>query len=398
MVRHLAGMVGDRGATAVTAAIAMLFLLGLAAVAVDGSNLYRERGDVQNAADLAALAAAYDDCSGGLDPGYAGVAQAAVNGYDNSDPDVAVTLVKEGSSWRATVDSTVQGFFSSVLGAETLSTGATALARCTTGPPPVIFAAGECGTDPTFDVGGDSNQFLGDLHSNSNLKWQGADLNHVTGEASYVDDFYEATNVYTNNTWDQGFPIQKPWSEWPDFDLDPADYADDGPIEAMYPGQFFEYYGDTHIDVSAPEGVHVIYGDGQFTFDDSLSGSYTFVVLPGSNEGTGVISYNASHGNLTAFHSHILFYTEFWKGGQDYPYTPPPYADPPECGAPALQMSGNENAFDGFFVAPRGMIEWNGNQNTLVGGLAGFNLKYNGNFNTMNTLPFGGVGATLLVE
>lgn len=247
-------------------------------------------------------------------------------------------------------------------------------------------------------MGGDSNDFYGDLHSNDNLKWQGADLNHVTGEATYVDDYYESTNVYTNNTWDQGYPLQDSWKPWPDaLKLDPSDYVDDGPVETMYPGEFFEYYGDTHIDGSTPDGVHVIYGDGKFTFEDSLSGTFTFVILPSSG-GVGEISYSASFGNLTAFHDDILFYTEYWKTGQDYAYVPPPYSDPPECGAPAIQMSGNQNTFAGLFISPRGMIEWNGNENTLEGGLAGFNLKYNGNFNTMNTIPGGASPKTVLVE
>jgi uncharacterized membrane protein len=39
-------------------AVAMLALLGLTAIAIDGGNVYRDRRQAQNAADNAALAAA----------------------------------------------------------------------------------------------------------------------------------------------------------------------------------------------------------------------------------------------------------------------------------------------------------------------------------------------------
>ena len=88
----------------------MVVLIGMAALAIDGSNLYRERSDVQNAADLAAYAAAYDSCTGGTDPAAVGVAQALANGYDNGDANVTVTVVEETGDWRATVTSTVAGW------------------------------------------------------------------------------------------------------------------------------------------------------------------------------------------------------------------------------------------------------------------------------------------------
>ena len=67
---------------AVVASLTLTLLIGFAAVGVDGSNLYRERGELQNAADLAALAAAFESCTGGTDPEAATAAgdQAIANG------------------------------------------------------------------------------------------------------------------------------------------------------------------------------------------------------------------------------------------------------------------------------------------------------------------------------
>lgn len=107
----------EYGATAITAALTITFLMGLSALAIDGSNIYRERGEVQNAADLAALAAAYESCTGGNDTAAAtaGEGQAAANGYDGTNPNVVVSVVKDGARWRASIDSTVEGYFSPLL-------------------------------------------------------------------------------------------------------------------------------------------------------------------------------------------------------------------------------------------------------------------------------------------
>jgi hypothetical protein len=391
--------VAERGVTAVTVAIGLMLLMGLAAIAVDGSNLYRERGDAQNAADLAAYAAAFISCTGGTDAEAiaAGQAQALANGYDDADPNVTVTIDKVSSQWRATIETTVDGYFSRVLGADTLDTSATALARCELGIAPSIFAGGHCGTDPTYDMSGNENTMIGAVHSNSNFK-VGGDLNDFTDDVTYVTT---ANPGGPGNTYVPGSPYQVPWRPWPvGMQLNPAHYADGGFVESLYPSQFYEYYtnGDVFINSSTSNGVHVIYGDGKFIFsEDNLTKQLTLVILPNTSD-KGVIDISKTGLNITAFHNGVLFYTEFWKGGTDYPYDPGPYSSKPECGAPAIQQSSEGNTFTGLFVAPRGMVEFNGNWNTLNGGLAGFSLKYNGNNNTMNTLAGLGDPVTVLIE
>ena len=382
---------GDRGVTAVITAMALLVLLGMAAVAIDGSNLYRERGDAQSGADLSAYAAAYESCIGGSDADAiaAGEAQAASNGY----PAGEVTIVKDGAGWRSTIDTQIAGSFSRVLDADPLSTGASAVAECQVavgGNLPVIFAGGQCGSDPTFDMSGNLATFNGDVHTNDNLKIPGNN-NDFNGNTTYVSTL---TLTGNNNTFGSG-PTQVPWMNWPaGLQLDPNDYLPGGPVDGMYPGQYFSYStnGDVKIDNATPDGVHVLLGDGKFIFDvTGLTATLTLVVIPNTSD-KGTIEISKSDLNITAFHDDILFYTEFWKGGTDYPYSPPPYGSPPVCGASAIQMSANTNVFNGLFVAPRGMIEWNGNNHILNGGLAGWNLKFNGENTTINAIPGGGSG------
>ena len=355
----------------------------------------------QNGADLSAYAAAYKSCTGGSDADAiaAGEAQALANHYPMGE----VTVAKDGTGWRSTIDTQITGFFSTFFGAATLGTGATAVAVCQVaagGGLTAIFGGAQCGSDPAFDVSGNFATFNGDVHTNDNLKIPGND-NDFNGDTTYSGSLDLSG---TNNTFFSG-PTQVPWMSWPaGLQLDPNDYLPGGPVDTMYPGQYFSYStsGDVPIDGTL-EGVHVLIGDGKFLFAaDDITANLTLVVIP-SDEDKGTIEISKTGLNISAFHDDILFYTEFWKDGTDYPYNPPPpggYEDPPDCGAPAIQMSSAcacGNTYNGLIVAPRGMIEWNGNFNTLNGGLLGWDIKFNGENNTINAIPgVGGGGDTII--
>jgi Flp pilus assembly protein TadG len=76
----------QRGQTLALLALAVIGLVGFAAVAVDGGQIYADRRRAQSAADNAAMTAALARLSG-QDWEAAGLAQAAVNGFDPaSDP------------------------------------------------------------------------------------------------------------------------------------------------------------------------------------------------------------------------------------------------------------------------------------------------------------------------
>src|SRR5918999_2617999 len=89
----------ERGITFILFALAIVVLLGMVAVGIDGGRLYDERRQAQNAADHAALAAAFAACtSTSTDPAVllatavaAGLASADENGYDANGPDTDLT-------------------------------------------------------------------------------------------------------------------------------------------------------------------------------------------------------------------------------------------------------------------------------------------------------------------
>src|SRR5512134_3850707 len=72
----------ERGQALILIALALVGLLGMAGLAVDGGNVFNDRRKAQNAADAAALASAYMRIKGGDWVGAA-LEAAAENGYNN---------------------------------------------------------------------------------------------------------------------------------------------------------------------------------------------------------------------------------------------------------------------------------------------------------------------------
>jgi uncharacterized membrane protein len=87
---------GEKGAAALLVAISLVVLVGFAALAIDGGLGFDDRRGTQNAADSAALAAAWESCNprvaGSPDPVGSALTVAAQNGYDDTDPEVVVTV------------------------------------------------------------------------------------------------------------------------------------------------------------------------------------------------------------------------------------------------------------------------------------------------------------------
>jgi Flp pilus assembly protein TadG len=72
----------ERGQTLIIVALALVGLVGIAALVIDGGNAFQDKQKAQNAADAAALASAHARITGG-DLVAAAMASAAENGYSN---------------------------------------------------------------------------------------------------------------------------------------------------------------------------------------------------------------------------------------------------------------------------------------------------------------------------
>ena len=351
--------------------------MGLAAIAIDGSNLYRERGDVQNAADLAVLAAAYDDCAGGSDPVAAGSAQAAANGYTHNGSDVVVTIAKDGANWGATIDTTIDGFFSKILGASTLSTGASALALCTT--PAVngfaLFAGGVCGKQ-TLKWSGSSNTVTGGMHSNDQTKVSGSN-NTVNGNTTTVNGISASGSSNTFNP-----PAittkAKPWPVMFDVnDFLPMSQGGNGSVEATV-GSAYYHFWDGKIDggvlisegwltgTTLKDGVYVATEDIVLS-GSILTGTVTLVTAP-TEEDKGIIKLSGSDQQLDPFYQGLLAFSDAWKGGPGYPWNPEP-PDHPKCfETDGIHLSGSNQEWNGIMFAPRSGVVLSGSTNVSVNG------------------------------
>lgn len=142
----------ERGQVIVLLMLVFVGLLGITGVAVDGGRLYSQRRSAQNAADSAALAAAFAIC-GNPAPSNpsaaaqtAGVASAAQNGFAVAPPNVTVTVLTPPSSGAHAGDdeyvsvaimSRVQLTLGRLVYSGTPEIRASAVARCTRGGAPI---------------------------------------------------------------------------------------------------------------------------------------------------------------------------------------------------------------------------------------------------------------------
>ncbi|MFO7588093.1 MAG: Tad domain-containing protein [Gemmatimonadota bacterium] len=141
----------ERGATLVMVAMSMVFILGMAALAVDVGNLYLVRTELQRAADASALAGAGwlladpDDSTGAVDEAISFASQNATGAqaFSIQDGDVDVFLdefvVKTRVYSTADRSTAVPTFFARILGINTANIYAEAAA----------WAAPSTGVEPT---------------------------------------------------------------------------------------------------------------------------------------------------------------------------------------------------------------------------------------------------------
>jgi Flp pilus assembly protein TadG len=136
----------------VTVVISILIpalFIGLAAVAVDTSRWYLEGERIQKAADAAAMAGVPYLPQDMANARTRALEVAKRNGYDDADPDVAVT-VEQGdrtTQLRVTISSTIANQFGQIIGVGTTGITRSAVADFT-GPAPMGSPCNTFGTEP----------------------------------------------------------------------------------------------------------------------------------------------------------------------------------------------------------------------------------------------------------
>lgn len=149
----------ERGQAIVLLVLVFVGLLGIMGLAIDGGRLYTQRRAVQNAADNAALAAAFAMCNSG-NASTAGTASAAQNGFTASPPTVTVSVQTPPTSGTysgddeyvvVTITSRISMGLGRIVFSGTPEVSARATARCTSGGGPIGGGNGLIALNPSQD-------------------------------------------------------------------------------------------------------------------------------------------------------------------------------------------------------------------------------------------------------
>ena len=128
----------QRGQALVIIALALVGIVGMVALAVDGGNVFLDRRGAQNAADSAALASGLSRIQGGRDWVGAALASAAQNGYNNDGVTNMVQVYsppKDGPNagdleyLQVIITSHVDTYFAGVVGRDRITNIVDAVAR-----------------------------------------------------------------------------------------------------------------------------------------------------------------------------------------------------------------------------------------------------------------------------
>ncbi len=371
----------ESGAVLVVVAIAMLLVLGVAALSVDGGRGLNEERDSQNAADQASLAAAWAECNG-RDPMAAGIASAAANGFDNNGTTNSVTLTDLGSGrFEAVVSSTIDGGFAKTVGANTITASSQAVASCsiTTGSGGFALFAGSTTCGPVdLSLTGSSQTIKGAIHSNDQLRINGnvASPSRIYGPVTAVVsvqhsgvEFFEPdgtpSGIGTNPT--QGVALVPPYP----VKYEAAQYAPGSNIAlaADALGEYFPYTTNrSWSDVTLASGLY--YVDGNVSLN-RVAGEHVTIVATGQISLTGTNTVNTivdpndpDYGPYDA--SGLALFSTYRNATAS-------------CNRDAITWSGSNHVWSGIQYAPFGNIDMSGADNsTFDGSIIAYNIKLSG--------------------
>lgn len=133
----------ERGQMLVIFALALVALIGMVGLIIDGGDSFLQRRDQQNVADAAAMAAGYANVNG-QDPTAAAKTVATANGYTDGMNGATVTVTVSSSDIKVDVNKPHQNYFSGVMGFTSWGVSTTASVQAGTpnaaySPMPLIF-------------------------------------------------------------------------------------------------------------------------------------------------------------------------------------------------------------------------------------------------------------------
>jgi hypothetical protein len=401
----------ERGAVAITVAVSMVVLLGIAAITIDGGRGMTDRRSAQNAADHAALTAAWSSCqSTKTDPAIIeadaiaeGVSSSVSNGYPVVNVELIGDVATEDHRYRATVTSVLDGTFSSVIGFPTITVQPGAVGRCVFVPGEgdyAIFAGGSCPGDD-LSITGNLHEIYGGVHSNGILSIQpsGVSGSTIYGPVTYV--VAEKVNTDKVTIWDDesmespGFPYSVgfiPISDVADPDWVIGNYDDPAlpgtsASAAAATGNYHKHLGGMTWSGSdvIDEGLHFVDGDVKI-LPGSVSGERVTIVATGQIEIQGTLKLNATSGPW-----------ELDGLGMFTPYD----GFPPSCtpSRTAIKWSTSDNEWGGVQYAPNGAVDMSAASNsTFSGSIIAYQVGLSGSTIQITKSPLNSSVAEVVLE
>lgn len=363
--------------------IVMLFMLGLA---IDGGRGYWERRQAENAAEHAALAAAWESCRidhpdpGNRDPEGVGVATAALNGFTDDGITTSVTVTGSSGTYAVVVQTEIGTTFASLMGFESMSISGRAVADCddTSGAGFALFAGGDwCPPGKNMlQISGGENIITGKVHSNANLYVSGQD-NVFNGATTYVTVVEEGDNDFNPAAQPSGI------LPWPDVAgaFDAADYK--SMAQSGSPNMYFKAGDMDWPWIQARGATGLFYATGKIDF--GVGNTTANVTLVSESN----IVINGSTNNLTPFVDNLLAFSKVVQIPDD------------RCDKQGVEMNGSNNTWAGFIYAPRSNIKMDGSTgSTLLGSLIGWSINVSGQAlnNTADPAPDPGPPILRLIE
>lgn len=412
----------EKGQAIVLIVFAIIGLVGMTGLAVDGGRMYAERIQAQNAAENAALAGALALCRGRTIATDA-LAVAAQNGFDDNGtnnwvdveyPPVSGSYIGLSNYIEVVVRSSVPSTFAQVIYDGPLRVTGRSVSMCDTGVPlgsyntndfRAVWAGapeGACNPGEYFDWSGSDYTLTGGAHSNGDMKIGGSG-SVIDGNTTVVGDLIQGSANFNPPLVENASPGTNP-------------------LATLYTFSRFNTGGDIHTAALAinrivltsgkinpgwlqtscfmngirclsggvlQDGIYVstnnsddaieisdgnIHGDGGGTDFANV----TFVANPGRIKFSGSSNkFNPYIGNEDAAAS-----TEFLKGLHGI--TAATWGQGAnQCTSPALSTSGSNSQFGGFFYAPNGMVELNGSSEIITGCIISYTAKLNGSSSTI---------------
>jgi hypothetical protein len=378
----------EDGITAAIFAVALIALLGMVAVGIDGSRIYDERRQAQNAVDHAAIAAALASCT--IDPAdaeQAGLDSAELNGYDDVPAtEVAITASATAHEYEAEINAEIATTFAQVIGFGELNTTVTATAKATGCEPvgsgvPALFGGGDCAFEKDIDISGEFHVVKGLVHTNGDF-YNGGSKSQFTNpgapSVTYVDDFEgkeSDQNIYVK---DEEQVAVQPWPPG----YDPAVNMNNAMWDAYKAARVNNLATPnptpTNFNIILP-GIYYTETTSEVTIG-TIAPNVSFTIVSKN----GPVRFGNTHnGEWAAFPNNPPNTPEDIIVVSGYGSTFSPTSSD-HCAKMAFLRSGEGGTWRGIFWAPHAGIEWSGNLGTVHGGLLGYSIKLNGNYHNIH--------------